>query len=607
MDSSPSCQPCPQALEQPPWARADTLVLFTLLAACLPLYFLGLGGPALDNRGEPREGLIVQEMALRHEWLLPIPNGTMMLEKPPLFPWLGALCSVASGGEVTEGTIRFPSAVMATLGVLLTFLLGRRLAGRGPGAGGAFLLCLSITWVNLARRARIDMTLATLMAAALYCFLRAHQSRARRGAWGLLASVPLALATLAKGPMGVIFPVGALFGCSALRALLDRSGGDASASGERLTLRAAVQREVGVLREMRPFGCVGLFLLFVCGWYVPAWLRGGSEFLYVNLYIENIGMPLGLVSRGGHEHTLWWYPQYLLLGFLPWSLFLPMALFTAVGRARRAPTVENLFALAWAGVFFAGLSAAAGKRADYLVILMPAVALTTGAWLSEALSAPALHRKSLALPVLAYSFLSAVAAVGLAWIAHGRDPALPSPRMWGVHTNFYGLWLPALLAAICASCVLVLLLLRKDRSRTAAGLFAGMSAGVTLVGVLVLNPEARETVSLKPFVLHVAALAGPEGGGSEIVMANDFSYAIPFYLRRQVPNLPVHQVAAFLTAKPGRYCFVTEPTYRQRKEELGDQVKVLARSEKDMGDDRFVLLGDASAPTDETEESEESR
>jgi len=51
-------------------------------------------------------------------------RATDIPSKPPLFHWSAAAASQFKG-ELNEPSIRFPSAVYATLGVLLLYVLGR--------------------------------------------------------------------------------------------------------------------------------------------------------------------------------------------------------------------------------------------------------------------------------------------------------------------------------------------------------------------------------------------------------------------------------------------------------------------------------------------------
>ncbi|MBI3273414.1 MAG: glycosyltransferase family 39 protein [Planctomycetes bacterium] len=607
-----------------PWARHDAWLVAGLAALCALLYLPLLGDYPLDNRGEPREGLMTQEILARGDWLLPRANGTRWPEKPVLFPWLAALSSLAFGGRVDEWSLRFPSAVLGGLGVVLAYLLGRRLGGRREAGLSAFVLAVAVSWISLARRARIDMSLAVLIEAAMYCLLRAYQSSRRRGVWGIVAGGLLGLATLAKGPIGVVFPVGALLGWLGLRALLDRppahavadTAGAAPAGPKMDGLSLALQREARVFWEMRPVSAGALFVLVAGAWYLPAALAGGPEFRYVNLWKENIGMPLGLEEGGGHQHPFWWYLPYLLFVFLPWSLFLPAALASSASRALRRPTAEELFPLAWALIFFSGLSVAAGKRPDYLVILFPALALLVGRWLFRALSAPERHRWSLQFPIACLGLALLVGSLGLASLERlpvplgtrdarvfGLDALAFPARKNGLDTllDYRAplLTLGLCLAVVSAAC---LLLLRRGRAAPAAGTFALTALAGAFAGAFYFFPAARENTTLKPFAHAVRSYLGPEDGSSEIALLSGFTFALPFYLQRRLPPLSpepdrvgARSVLEYFAAPTGkrRFCILTQPRYDEFKRELGTGLECLAKSDVETEQGRYLLLGPA--------------
>src|SRR5215510_4926245 len=91
-------------------------ILF-LLAICFALFLWQLAALPFFERGEPREALVVWEMQSTGNGILPIINGEYIPFKPPLFHWFGALVATLIGG-VDEWTVRFPSALLGTLGVL---------------------------------------------------------------------------------------------------------------------------------------------------------------------------------------------------------------------------------------------------------------------------------------------------------------------------------------------------------------------------------------------------------------------------------------------------------------------------------------------------------
>jgi 4-amino-4-deoxy-L-arabinose transferase-like glycosyltransferase len=98
--------------------RALPLLVLLLLAAAL--YLRGLGQLPFCTIGEPREALEIWEEIHNGEWVLPYRNGIDLSSKPPLFHWLGGLTALATG-EVDEFAARFPSALAATLTLLLVY------------------------------------------------------------------------------------------------------------------------------------------------------------------------------------------------------------------------------------------------------------------------------------------------------------------------------------------------------------------------------------------------------------------------------------------------------------------------------------------------------
>jgi len=115
------------------------------------LYVRGLGEASFYSRGEPREATVVWEIYTSGEWILPLRNGHIIPSKPPLFHWLGALFSLA-GGSVSELTVRLPSALLATTGVLLTYAVGTAVWGAEAGLVAGIILATSFEWARALRR-----------------------------------------------------------------------------------------------------------------------------------------------------------------------------------------------------------------------------------------------------------------------------------------------------------------------------------------------------------------------------------------------------------------------------------------------------------------------
>jgi 4-amino-4-deoxy-L-arabinose transferase-like glycosyltransferase len=322
-----------------------------LLGLCFVLFFWGLGSVPLYNKGEPREGLVVWDIWSAGNWILPLRGGVDIPSKPPMFHWIAALAAIVSG-SLNEFTLRFPSALLGAVGVLLVYLTGAALWGRVAGLVSAIVLATSFEWWRAATTARVDMTLTFFMLASFLCFYYLYQSRG-----GLLKSLLMAtllgLATLAKGPVGAILP------CLAGLVFL------------------ACKRDFAFLKKIHLPIAVPVGIAVAATWYVLALWEGGEKFFARQIVHEIIMTPLG---GAGHNQPFYYYLPKLLAGLAPWSLFLPsLAIF--LYRQRRRLDEERLLYLVicFAAVFIAA-SLSIGKRPVYILPLYPAVALLLGAW-----------------------------------------------------------------------------------------------------------------------------------------------------------------------------------------------------------------------------------
>src|SRR5438552_1476559 len=123
------------------------------------VFYWHLGLLPFYTRNENREGLVVWEMVRTGDWTLPPINGDYIPFKPPLFHWTGAIVAKITG-RVDEFTVRFPSALFATLGVLLTYLAATRISNEKTGMIAGAVLATSNEWWSSALIAQVDMTLA---------------------------------------------------------------------------------------------------------------------------------------------------------------------------------------------------------------------------------------------------------------------------------------------------------------------------------------------------------------------------------------------------------------------------------------------------------------
>lgn len=151
-------------------ARPSAFLLLLSLY-CGGLFFLGLRAAPL-YRTEGLRARVAAEMLQGGNWLIPTLYGQPLLTKPP--GMYAAIALVSSPfGEVTEWTARLPSALAATLTVLLFYWTFARTLGRRAGLTAGLLLPVSMLWLDRVPSAEIDLVQLAWVSAALFCFLRA--------------------------------------------------------------------------------------------------------------------------------------------------------------------------------------------------------------------------------------------------------------------------------------------------------------------------------------------------------------------------------------------------------------------------------------------------
>ena len=328
--------------------------ILLLLGLCAVLYFPYLGNTPFFDKGEPREALAVQDIVQRGEWLFPLKRATAVPSKPPLFHWSAALISEMTG-HLNEITIRFPSALYATLGVLLIFLLGRKLYGPAVALLAGAVLATTMVYSDQALSARVDMTLCFFLTLSLILFYSLYRGFLIHPLWYFTFYFVVGIGTLAKGPLGILLPGLVIAGFLVLRRRWD------------LVIKFAFHP--GVV----------LTLLLAAGWYGLAISRAGEGFVDRQLLQENLKRFFG---GSGHSHPIYYYFPYLFSLGLPWSLFLPFLLWDLFTKSSYGSD-DRLFFKTWFLIMFVFFSLSAGKRPVYLLPLYPPLSLLLADWIYQ--------------------------------------------------------------------------------------------------------------------------------------------------------------------------------------------------------------------------------
>ena len=316
-----------------------------LLALVLALLAFRLGAIPLLGPDEPRYTRVAVEMHRAGEWVTPTLQGEPWLEKTPLFYWLaGGAFSLL--GE-TEAAARVPSVLATLLLVGATALFGARLYGSAAGLHAGFVAGTSLLVFVYGRAASMDMLLAATVTVAIgLAGLRVLGMAGRRAI--VAAAAVAGLATLAKGPLGLLLPALVLGGY------------------------LVATREWRSVRELLSPLAVAAFVIVAAPWYVAILLDQGRHFLDVFILNHNVERFTSTIHR--HPGPFWYYLPVLLAGLFPWSGLSVPALVRVEPRASR----RDLFVLLWLALPLAFFSLAGSKLPGYILPCVPPLAILVG-------------------------------------------------------------------------------------------------------------------------------------------------------------------------------------------------------------------------------------
>ncbi|MEW5855908.1 MAG: glycosyltransferase family 39 protein, partial [Cyanobacteriota bacterium] len=365
---------------------AWSVSILWVLVVCWLAFVWNLGSIGLVDETEPLFAEAARQMTVTGDWITPYFNGETRFDKPPLVYWLMAIAYKLIG--VNEWAVRLPSAISAIAVTGLGFYTLRYYGLPSPSAVtgqemdgtrrrqlwlsallGAAAIALNPEMIVWGRTGVSDMLLTGCVGCALLSFFLGYVNTNRpaiQTRWYLAFYVLVALAILTKGPVGIVLPV------IIIGAFL-------------LYLGKAKE----VLREMFPIRGLALVLVLAVPWYVLVILRNGEN--YVNKFFgyHNLERFTGVVNH----HWAPWYFYFLvvLLGFAPWSIYLPLAIarlrFWQRGKWRDAPrsTHLGLFALFWFAGIFGFFTVAVTKLPSYVLPLMPAAGILVALLFSDQL------------------------------------------------------------------------------------------------------------------------------------------------------------------------------------------------------------------------------
>jgi len=328
-------------------------------------------------------------------------------------------------------------------------------------------------------------------------------------------------------------------------------------------------------------------------WYAAAFAREGSAFLDV-VARENwlrFVDPEGAAT--GHAHAAGYLVPLGLVGLLPWTPLLPLALVPL----RERPAAAAL-AAAWVATGVVFFSLAAAKRSVYLLPLHPAVALLLGAGVAAPPANGRLERMARLGALLFAPAGLGLAALGGALVL-GFDP-VPLVQPWlrpddaaGAATLVAAVraaapWLALLAGATAAATPLVARAAARAEWRRLVLAVAALFALWTASFDLLLHPAIARERSLKGFLAEVSRSVPP---GAPLYALYPPDPGLRFYAPAALREWP-HQGAA-----AGAPLLLWEDEWQRLRDPSGGTLTVLAVSAaRQAGRGRLALVAAPVGP-----------
>ena len=324
--------------------RLRTTSYWTLAIVFATVFLASVFSPPLLDDADSTHAEAAREMFVTGDYVTLHVNGVRYLEKAPLPYWLVAASYHLFG--VNEFATRLPMALSILLLGVLAVVWGRRAFGERAGIYAGLFVYTAVGVFLFTRVLIPDVLLSVLIAAPLYFFLTALESRS--SAWRWYAGYAcMALGVLTKGLIALVFPGGAA------------------------VIYLVATGEWRRWREFHLPSGLALFLVIAAPWHILAGVRntggqGGHGFFWFYFVNEHFLRFLG--KRYPHDYnklpaSLYW--SLHLVWLFPWSLYLPAAIRTLIDvrkedvrKERRADFSARTRLLCWilAGlilVFFA--------------------------------------------------------------------------------------------------------------------------------------------------------------------------------------------------------------------------------------------------------------
>src|SRR5256712_1013231 len=484
--------------------RSRLLTDWLLLAGfCGFLFFFGLAHFGLVGADEPRYAQIARGMPARQDWITPTLDGKPWLEKPALYYWQAMLAYRVFG--VSDWAARLPSAIDATLMVLAVYFFLRRFR---PGfeLDGALMTASLAGVIGFARAASMDMPLSAAFTIALLAWFAWYESGSKR--FLTLFYAFLGLGMLAKGPVAPV-----------LAAII-------------IAVFALAIRNAAIIARTLWVPGITLFCAVVLPWYIAVQMRN-PEFFRVFILEHNLArFRTNLYS---HTEPLWYFVPVLLLGLIPWSMFVVAAAMEAARawwKRRIISSTEslNIFLVIWILIPVIFFSMSQSKLPGYILPALPAGALLVAEYARTRITENARP------DVLLTSLHSIVASLPLAL-------AMMLPFILFQHRIPWNRWAAVSFAFAAVLAIGITLTLRASAGLRMLRLVTLVPVVLAVAAILRLGaPSLDATLSARPLAEQITKADNRRLPLAVLLTSRETEYGLQFFRNPTIARYEVGQV-----------------------------------------------------------------
>ncbi len=462
-------------------------IVFTLL------WFYMLGARTLVPTDEGRYAEMAREMVATGDWITLRLNGIKYFEKPPLQNWMNAISFELFG--LGEWQARLWTGLCGLLGLAATTYTGTKVFNRRVGISTALILGSSFLWFGLGHINTLDMGLSGMMTLSLCGLLlaqRTNASAAEQRYGMLLCWVGMALASMSKGPIGLVLP------------------------GAVLVIYTLLTRDWALWTRLHLGKGLIVFFLITAPWFILVWQKN-PEHPYFFFIHENFQR---FTSKVHHREGAWYYfIPVLILGIMPWLGLLLQSLWSSL----REKTIGENFQpkkmlLIWSVFIFVFFSISGSKLPSYILPIFPALAL---------LVAVQLERTSILSLRIATGLFGLIGLAGL--IFAGKVGGLTNDAYEIPLYQAYQPWVYAAAAVAFTGGILASYFVGRNKD---AAVITLATAGFFAWQALFLGhePLGRYGAGLQ----HIAEIQAELTPATQIFAVGRYEQSLPFYLHRTV-------------------------------------------------------------------------